>query len=308
MSDRKQLGFAVLTAVALCASADIAFAQVVTPNAWVGTKTDGAGPSHAASAPAIVTIDGFKYGLAESALKNLDAVKVLIDVADAMGIVRNNDYENPGYNTIGGSAHTWEYRANGTVNGQQVNLIVGMDYRGPSVREQISNGPSMASATDAKSRPAAKAILVATGKYAWDESKIGVYSGAAKTSAADRLLQLQMLPAAVVFDGVAAPDKIKLTTSGDTKTLTVPVPAYSTELKATINKADQIVHLEMNANGKLYSADFSDYQNDRMDYHVFFPHKIVQKVDGNTVSDLTVYEHWTGPYMVWPVPREVKPS
>ena len=57
--------------------------------------------------------------------------------------------------------------------------------------------------------------------------------------------------------------------------------------------------------GKVYSGDYSGFSNDRMDYHVFAPHKIVQKIDGQVVTDLELEYHWTNPYMVFPPPAEV---
>ena len=56
---------------------------------------------------------------------------------------------------------------------------------------------------------------------------------------------------------------------------------------------------------KLYSGDYSNFTNDQMDYHVYGPHKIVQKVDGKVVTDLTLEYHWTIPYLVFPTPKEL---
>jgi hypothetical protein len=55
----------------------------------------------------------------------------------------------------------------------------------------------------------------------------------------------------------------------------------------------------------VYSADYGDYTNDMMDYHVYFPHSIIQKVDGEVVTDLTVTEHWIEPYLIFPPPKEI---
>jgi hypothetical protein len=39
-----------------------------------------------------------------------------------------------------------------------------------------------------------------------------------------------------------------------------------------------------------------------------FPTRIVQKVDGRTIADLTVTEALANPYMIFPPPKELKQS
>src|SRR3954470_15707727 len=135
--------------------------------------------------PGVVFFEGHRYLLPEAAVaKNAPAVSALIAAADAMGMVRGNTYGNQTHLALGNSTHRWRYVATGTMNGEQVKVIVDMDYRLPAVRTQIEHANKTTE------------ITVANGRYVWDESKPGVYSGPGKTTPAERLLQLYVLPPA----------------------------------------------------------------------------------------------------------------
>jgi hypothetical protein len=253
---------------------------------FAGTAT----PALAQAAP--VVIDGSRYLLPQGAAKNLDAVRALIAASDALGMTRAI------VRTLGGSTQSLQYKATGTMGGQPVSAVVAaFDYRLPSIRLDVTRPD--------KSRE----ITVANGDVSWDESKPGIFLQPGKTAAADRLLPLWLLPPAVVHAGVAAAETMTLAQKGaGVRELTIPVPRFRTDLRATLNAKGEVTHTEMSVGGKLYSGDFANYQNDRLDYHLYFPHRIVLKVDGTTVADLTLSEHISGPYAVWPVPAEMKPT
>jgi hypothetical protein len=248
-----------------------------------------AGPA-AAQGLTQVVIDTVPYVLPADAANNVDAVRALIATAQAQGLIRNV------VRTLVGTIQTMEFRGTGTMDGQNMSFVVSYDYRLPAIREDVTMANK------------ARTVSVASGDLSWDESKPGVFTQAGKTSAAERLMPLWLLPSFVVYQGAETAGQIKLTTTGGMRVLTIPVPRYKTELKATLNTEDQIVRTEMSVGGKLYSADFSNYGEDRMQYHVYFPHKIVEKVDGQTVADLTVESHVPGPYAVWPVPADLTPT
>ncbi len=245
--------------------------------------------------PGVVFFEGARYLLPEAAVaKNANAVKALIAASNAMGMTRGNTYGNQTHVTLGQSTHRWRFVGTGMLNGEQVKVTFDMDYRLPAVRTQVERANKTTE------------ITVANGRYAWDESKLGVFSAAAKTPSIDRLLQAYILPPAVVQLGEPAAETIKLSTNAaGLRELTVPAPGFKSELKATLDKNGFVTHTEMMFGGKLYSGDYSQYEGDMMEYHVFFPHKIVQKVDGKVVADLTISESWSGRYMVYPVPKEV---
>jgi hypothetical protein len=134
-----------------------------------------------------------------------------------------------------------------------------------------------------------------------------VFLRAGATPAADRLLPLWLLPPFVIHEGADMAGSIKLADKGGgLRELTIPVRRYNSELKATVNAKNEVVHTEMTVGGRLYSADLSDYQGDSMEYHVYFPHRVVEKVDGAVIADLRLSDHIPGTYTVWPVPAELK--
>ena len=59
--------------------------------------------------------------------------------------------------------------------------------------------------------------------------------------------------------GRQASDKIKVAMKGGQRELTIPIPSYATEMRATLDDKGHPIHTEMNVGGKLYSADFSKY-------------------------------------------------
>jgi hypothetical protein len=258
-------------------------------------QTAAAPPTPAIPLPrGVVFFEGARYALPAAAVaNNAPAVSALIAAGNALGMVRGNTYGNQTHRTIGHSTHRWRYVASGTLNGEQVNITVDMDYRLPAIRTQLERA----------GKPIE--ITAANGKYAWDESRPGVYSGPAKTTSAERFLPMYLLPQAVIHLAEPAAETIKVAQVSGLRELTIPVPHFKSEMKATLDAKGLVTRTEMRVNGKLYTTEFSDYQNDKMDYHVFFPHRIVQRVDGMPHADLTVSEHWTGRYMIWPLPVEV---
>jgi hypothetical protein len=76
-------------------------------------------------------------------------------------------------------------------------------------------------------------------------------------------------------------------------------------MTASVDGNGYIVHTEFRYGGKLYAGDYSEFTNDKMDYHVMGPHRVVQKVDGKVVTDLTLEYHWVNPYVVFPTPKEL---
>jgi hypothetical protein len=278
---------------------------VASVAALAGTLTVAAqtAPAPAAAGPAqpniplprgVVFFDGARYALPEAAvINNAPAVRALIAAGNALGMVRGNTYGNQTHRTIGHSTHRWQYVATGTMNGEQVKVTMDMDYRLPAVRTRVERA----------GKPIE--ITVANGRYAWDESKLGVYSGAAKTSSAERLLPIYLFPQAVIHLAEPESTTIKVAEVGGMRELTIPVPHFKSEMKATLDAKGFPVRTEMRVNGKLYTSEFSNFENDKMDYHVYGPHRILLKVDGTTYADLTASEHSVGRYMIYPVPVEV---
>jgi hypothetical protein len=241
-------------------------------------------------------VDGYFYDLPAGSDKNLAAVRALIAASDALGMTRRGGSCLANSNCLGTTTASHEYRATGTWMGQKVDLVVvDFDYRIPAIRVDVT--------TPDKKRSG----KVAAEDLVWDESSPGYFSGTSTEKPADRLLPIYLLPHAVAYFGGLAADKIKLATSatGD-RTLTIPLPApISADLVAHLGVDGLPDRTELTYGGKIYTGEFSDFSNDRMDYHVFGPNSIVIKADGNPIIDLDVEWHWTNPYMVFPTPKQL---
>src|SRR5258705_12928313 len=82
--------------------------------------------------PGVVFFDGHRYLLPEAAIaKNAEAVRALITAGNQLGMVRGNTYGNQTHLALGNSTHRWRDGATGRMNGGQVKVTMGMDYRLP---------------------------------------------------------------------------------------------------------------------------------------------------------------------------------
>ena len=252
-------------------------ALIATSSAWA-VKTD---------------VDGYYYELAPGAAeKNLEAVRALIKTADAHGFVRNN---GTGTNCFSCTLPSFELKGSGTYGGvENADVVIDFDYRQPAIRVDVTTKANKA-----------RTVTVAAKGITWDESAPGIFSKASTVPALDRLVSAYILPSQVIYAAGLATDKITLATQGANKVMTVPVPEYSTTIKATIDAKGFITGTEMAYGGKTYTGEYSDIDTDHMDNHVFLPHRIVQKVDGKVVTDLKLVYHWSVPYLLFRTPDEI---
>jgi hypothetical protein len=303
----KQLLFGASASIVIATLAGSTAALAQAPAPARVSATNAIPPPTGAPAGTVFTkvaVDGYFYHLPQGSDKNLDAVRVLVAASDGMGMTRvatwvNNIQDGDGTRScIGCSTDSFEYRGTGMFNGQQVKVVsLKFDYRFPAIR------------TDVTLPDGTETVTVAKQNMTWDESTPGVFKAVSKQPAAERLLPAMLLPPAAVVYGAYFAPKITATKSPDgTALMTVPVPSLGTDVKATVDAQGDIIHTEISYGGKLYSGDYSDFENDKMDYHVFGPHKIVQKVDGKVVTDLTLDYHWTNPYLVFPTPAPLLAS
>jgi hypothetical protein len=225
------------------------------------------------------------------------AKKALVDTASALGMVR-------GVNHALDIVNMFEYTASGTVAGagggqdKVTRITVGYDYVIPAIRRDLE-----ATTPDGKVK---REIEVAAGPYAWDESTPGIFLRVAKTAAAERLRQIWVFPHALVLAGAKAPDKVRVEERNGVKELIVPGPD-GTEIRGILDSKNLPTHVEWKIGGQTFSGDYADYK-DFQEYGVMFPVRIVQKIDGREIANLTVSDSLANPYLIFPPPKEVKPS
>ena len=279
----KSLAAAALAGAMLAGLATAASAQGIAGPGLLGAK--------------FIAVDGYKYGggLPVGVDKNLDAFRVLIKAADAMGQLRDNQYGGSQYLVIGDTTNAMRMVANGTINGAKSHVVIDWDLRVPGVRIDVQS-------PDGKNHTS---VQVGDAKLAWDESSPGIYKGPATTSANERLVIAYLMPSGVVLAGRDAADKIKLGKDGARDTLTFPVPTLGADMVATLDAEGHPVHTQIVMGGKTYTGDFDNFLNDRADTEVKFPHQVSIKVDGKPMFDLTLDWHQANPYLIFPVPKEV---
>jgi hypothetical protein len=134
---------------------------------------------------------------------------------------------------------------------------------------------------------------------------------------ADRLLQIWVTPHGAIKAARLAGDKVRMSIEGNKTVLTFPLPApLTTTLKVTLdgkNLPEKVAAPVRTAaaNPTMFEATYSDYAdlgaplNLRTD--VMFPARIVQKLGGRPILDLTVAKvNAYNPYVVFPVPQNVR--
>jgi hypothetical protein len=218
----------------------------------------------------------------------------LTEAAKVLGMVRGLERSL----TI---VNMFEYTANGTMAdsagapSEVKRITASYDYVIPAARVDVEKAPA-----------GERTIEVAAGTLAWDEETPGVYLRPAGTSAAERLKLIWLLPHGVILAGAKAPDKVAMAVTSGQRELKVPLPT-GVEAKGVLDAAGLMTRIEIRIGAQLFTGDYSDYK-DFQGYGVMFPTRIVQKVDGRTIADLTVTEALANPYMIFPPPKELKQS
>jgi hypothetical protein len=223
------------------------------------------------------------------------AKQALTEAANALGMVR-------GLNRSLEVVNMFEYTASGTMadasggEAKVERITAGYDYVIPASRVDIERtGPDGRTARE---------IEVAAGPLAWEESTPGVYLAPGRSPAAERLRPIWLLPHGVILAGARALDKVRVAQRGGLRELTVTL-ADGTQARALLDAKNFVTHVEMNVSGRLLSAQYADYK-DFQDYGVMFPSRIMHKVDGRTIADLTVSEALANPYLIFPPPKELR--
>jgi hypothetical protein len=225
------------------------------------------------------------------------AKKALTEAAYALGMVRGVTRALDVVNVV-------EFTANGATMDAAGSprtisrMTVGYDYVIPAARVDIE--------TTTPDGRVERTIRVAAGTLAWDEVESGIFARPAGSSAADRLRTIWLLPHGVILAGARASDRVRVADRGGVRELTVVLPD-GTEVKSLLDAKNFMTRVEMRLGAQLFSADYADYK-DFQEYGVFFPSRIIQRVDGRAVADLTVTEALANPYMIFPAPKELRTS
>jgi hypothetical protein len=271
-----------------------------------------------------IAIDGYYFGgcLARGADKNLDAMRLLVKAAQAVGSIHSNAYYGvlAAYLDLGDTVSVMRTDGSGTWNGEKVGIRMDWDYRVPGLRLYITHADKSQDiyvASDPSNPPTGRIghleqpELFGNGPknwnlVAWKDKPVGHYAGPSDMAPQDLMALALLMPSNIVLAGRDAADKISAGKSGQLDTLTIPEPALGgANLVATLAADGHPTHAEVKVNGKTYAEDFSGYQVDRMEVGAFVPHHVVIQVDGKPLADYQLDFSQVNPYLVFPVPTQV---
>jgi hypothetical protein len=156
-------------------------------------------------------------------------------------------------------------------------------------------------------------VQVAAGSFAWNETEPGGTAIPAMETADERLREIWLTPqgliwAALTPDGKGLANGVTVSQEGHDVVLTIP--ENGTPVKVTLDVQNRPARVETRVKDPVLGdtaveTTYSGYRDFENAYGVFFPTRIVQKLGGHTVLDLTVTEFHTNPYVVFPVPANV---
>lgn len=253
-----------------------------------------------------------------------DLKQVLYNMANSLGMLRTVQELD--------SVMTVEFWGSGSLRdvgpktvGPQVQIksyYAQIAYDFPGMRVDITRAPGTP----------AREIQVVSGMFAWNEiDKIGGglapgWGSAvpAMDTVTDRLLRLWTTPYGVVKAAASAGEKTKVAVENGAVVVTFPLvnstPGQTvnmivgalngTPIKATLDADYRPARVEVRYRDRVIVTTYSNYGdlNEKdLQADIFFPARIVQTVDGQTVLDLTIEKTNTyNPYVIMPVPENVQ--
>jgi hypothetical protein len=246
-----------------------------------------------------------------------DVKALLFELGNSMGMLRGLQQED--------SIITQEYWGTGTVTRGQQRLELSefrmsVNYAVPGMRvDYTGKGP------DGRAQ---RTIHVVSGNTAWNETERGRNATPAADGVKPRLVQLWSTPMGVVKAARAAGANAKVTTSGGTTTLVFPLPAPANDvtMTATLRRDASLVKAHANAmktlvgtyitrvqtSGAVVSettySEYGDWNWDDYKSDIMLPRRAVWKSGDETVDLTTKNTNTYNPYVVMPVPENVKPA
>jgi hypothetical protein len=246
-----------------------------------------------------------------------DVAKTLKAAADALGMAR--------WSGLGGGelpeidvVNRVDFRATGSTYGSDEEPALtteyhcALSYNPPAMRVEMTRTVGTVSQ---------HTIQTVRENYAWNESELGgglePGRGTATPDMAalkQRLLQLWILPYGVVKASSAAGDKTKVSKENGNTVISFPLTGELSGItvRATLDDKNLIAKVETQADNRSLSrmdleTQYSNYADlGEAPTEVLFPAHIVQKQGGHKVMDIQVKSVDISPYLVFPVPPNVR--
>jgi hypothetical protein len=154
-------------------------------------------------------------------------------------------------------------------------------------------------------------VQAAADDVAWNQTNVtGEAAPVSGEVARDRLRFIGLTPHGLVWaaldgEGKKARDGVQVASQGGQTVLRLTVAGMPVTARLDADSRPEHVEARFTdpvLGATVWEADYSGYQDFERAYFVHFPERIVHKVNGRTVLDLTVTEFHTNPYVVFPLP------
>ncbi len=246
-----------------------------------------------------------------------DVKGLLFELANSMGMLRGLQQED--------SILTLEHWATGTVTvGQQRFEVpehrLSINYSVPGMRVDFT-----VKGQDGQAR---RSIQVVSGGAAWNEAGRGTNATPVPNGTRDRLVMLWTTPMGVVKAARLAGANAKVTVSGGSTQLSFPLPAPVNDVtvNATLRRDASLVAAHPTALKTIVGtyivrvqtsgavamdttyAEYGDWNWDDYKADIMLPRRITWKFGDQTLELTTKNTNTYNPYVVMPVPENVKPQ
>jgi hypothetical protein len=156
-----------------------------------------------------------------------------------------------------------------------------------------------------------RSIQVVLGERTWNEDTPGGVATLVDGASRARLAELWTTPHGVIRAAVdAGPDAVKVSNEGGRDVFSLVVQGMP--VKAILDADNRPARVEVQYEHPMLGSTtvemtYEGYK-DWEGYDIYFPSKIVRKVGGRSVLDLTVTEFRSNPYVVFPIPSNLNGS
>jgi len=244
-----------------------------------------------------------------------DAKGVLFEVANSMGMLRALQQED--------SILTLEHWFKGTMTVGQQRVDVpeyrmSINYAVPGLRVDFRR--------QAAGGPAQRQIEVVSAAAAWNEADRGRNATPARDRVKERLVYLWTTPMGVVKAARAAGDRATVKAAGTEMVLSFPLPAPANDVTvtATLRRDASLVKAHEAAMKNLVGtyivrvetagavvtdttyAEYGDWNWDDYKADIMLPRRMTRKHGDTTLELVTVNTNTYNPYVIMPVPENVK--
>ncbi len=151
-------------------------------------------------------------------------------------------------------------------------------------------------------------IVALNDEYAWKEVSEGGAATPAPTRGRELLALTKLTPFGALWSVAEAEGHAKVSQVGGKTVLRGTSPYDGLDVSITLDAYKRPQSVTVVDGKTTYGATFADYRDDfEPNYLFIFPKRLTWTKNGRPYADLTVTAYKTNPYVVFPVPANVKP-